>query len=359
MAKKLQVFISSTYSDLKQERQAAVSAILKSGHIPAGMELFTAGDLSQWDTIKAWIDESDVYMLILGGRYGSIEPTSKKSYTELEFDYAISKSKPMFSVVITETALERKVQSGGTAFIEMKNGIALEAFRTKVLTYISSFFDDDKDIKLTVYESLADFAANKNMAGWVPGNTVVDTAPLFDEIKKLSSENNELRTKVSELERRLKKENGPHEEFKLLSDVLKADKIKIPKSLSDKEDAELSVFDIFFHMQNSFASGIENRHGMDDMDSFLFFSVAPKLQIHGLVHLEKIAGVRYRRCTLTQEGRQFLSQIAKLKIEKSASAAAAPIEVPDDSRTQITTSPPTVEAENKPIRKGRKKPTNS
>ncbi|MCV5233546.1 DUF4062 domain-containing protein, partial [Escherichia coli] len=72
MKKKLQVFVSSTYEDLKHDRQAAVSAILKAGHIPAGMELFTSGDQSQMDTIRRWIDESDVYMLILGGRYGSV-----------------------------------------------------------------------------------------------------------------------------------------------------------------------------------------------------------------------------------------------------------------------------------------------
>jgi hypothetical protein len=52
MKKKLQVFISSTYKDLRDERQAAVSAILKAGHIPAGMELFTSGDESQMETIK-------------------------------------------------------------------------------------------------------------------------------------------------------------------------------------------------------------------------------------------------------------------------------------------------------------------
>lgn len=47
MRKKLQVFVSSTFIDLKSERQAAVEAILKAGHIPAGMELFTAGDECQ------------------------------------------------------------------------------------------------------------------------------------------------------------------------------------------------------------------------------------------------------------------------------------------------------------------------
>lgn len=47
MNKKLQVFVSSTYTDLKDERQTAVEAILDAGHIPAGMELFKAGNDSQ------------------------------------------------------------------------------------------------------------------------------------------------------------------------------------------------------------------------------------------------------------------------------------------------------------------------
>ena len=84
MKKRLQVFISSTYIDLIEERQAAVSAVLKSGHIPAGMELFNASDKSQLDVIKKWIDESDVYMLILGGRYGSVEPESGISYSQFK-----------------------------------------------------------------------------------------------------------------------------------------------------------------------------------------------------------------------------------------------------------------------------------
>lgn len=59
-----------------EERRAAVQAVLDAGHIPAGMELFKAGNQSQLATIYKWIDASDVYMLILGGRYGSIETFS-------------------------------------------------------------------------------------------------------------------------------------------------------------------------------------------------------------------------------------------------------------------------------------------
>jgi len=51
MRKKLQVFISSTYVDLLDERQAAVQAVLDAGHIPAGMELFKAGNRTQLETI--------------------------------------------------------------------------------------------------------------------------------------------------------------------------------------------------------------------------------------------------------------------------------------------------------------------
>ena len=133
MKRKLQVFVSSTYSDLIEERQAAVAAILKAGHIPAGMELFAAGDKSQMKTIERWIDESDVFMLILGGRYGSIEPNSGRSYTELEYDYAVAQGKPTFAVVITDEALESKLKLGGSSFIERADPGALEKFRAKVL----------------------------------------------------------------------------------------------------------------------------------------------------------------------------------------------------------------------------------
>src|ERR1044072_2916213 len=111
--KKLQVFISSTYMDLQEERQGAVEAILRAGHIPAGMELFAAGDKSQLAVIQRWIDESDVYLLILGGRYGNIESESQKSYVQLEYEYASARGKPIFAVVIDEAYLKKKVKRAG------------------------------------------------------------------------------------------------------------------------------------------------------------------------------------------------------------------------------------------------------
>ena len=75
--------LPSAYEDLKEKRQAAVEAILTAGHIPAGMELLTSGDESQMTVIKEWIDESDVYLLILGGRYGSVEPKTSRAIPNL------------------------------------------------------------------------------------------------------------------------------------------------------------------------------------------------------------------------------------------------------------------------------------
>ena len=93
--RKLQIFVSSTFSDLSLERQGAVEAILQSGHIPAGMELFSAANQEQMDVIRDWIRNSDALMLLLGGRYGSIEPSSGKSYVHLEYEFALSENKPI------------------------------------------------------------------------------------------------------------------------------------------------------------------------------------------------------------------------------------------------------------------------
>ena len=189
MKKKLQVFVSSTYLDLKEERQVAVSAILKAGHIPAGMELFTAADKSQLDIIKRWINESDVYMLILGGRYGSVEAKSGVSYTELEYNYALKIDKPLFAIVINDEALESKVKTVGTSVLETERPAELKIFKKKVLSNVSSFFDDIKDIRICIMESLPEIAATRKLSGWVSGNEVPDIKGLVDEILKLNSNN--------------------------------------------------------------------------------------------------------------------------------------------------------------------------
>jgi len=195
--KKLQVFVSSTYTDLIQERQAAVEAILTAGHIPAGMELFTSGDETQLEVINQWIDESDIYLLILGGRYGSIEPKTGKSYTHLEYEYALNQNKPSFACVITEAAIDKRVKEKGLVVAETENANKLKDFRCFIFTKVHKPWDDFKDIKITVSESLANFARRDDLQGWIRPNTEENIpAHIVEEIARLSKENAELRSQI-------------------------------------------------------------------------------------------------------------------------------------------------------------------
>ena len=79
--KRYHIFINSTYSDLKEEKDKVMQAVLKLKCFPVGMELFPAIDKKQFDHIKSVIDECDYYLLIIGTRYGSMDRKGV-SYTE-------------------------------------------------------------------------------------------------------------------------------------------------------------------------------------------------------------------------------------------------------------------------------------
>ena len=198
--RRLQIFVSSTYKDLEKERQAAVKAILETGHIPAGMELFAAGDQSQMDVIRTWIKQSDVFMLILGGRYGSIEPVSGKSYIQLEYEYALELRKPLFAVVISEDYLDRKIKEYGRAVIELDNPQKQREFRDMVLSRLVEICSDSKDIELAVHKSLGEFETRPELIGWRRADKIEEVrasvTALESKIKTLERERDLLLTKV-------------------------------------------------------------------------------------------------------------------------------------------------------------------
>src|SRR6476646_59466 len=96
--KRFQVFVSSTYLDLKEERQEVIQALLELNCIPSGMEMFPAADEDQWTLIKKVIDDCDYYLVIIAGRYGSLSPTGK-SYTQMEYEYAVEKNIPVAAFI--------------------------------------------------------------------------------------------------------------------------------------------------------------------------------------------------------------------------------------------------------------------
>lgn len=319
MKKKLQIFVSSTYTDLKVERQAAVEAILKSGNIPAGMELFTAGNESQLQTIMRWIDESDAYMLILGGRYGSIEPSSGNSYTEIEYDYAISQGKPIFASVISELALDEKVKLEGKNCLEVDNPDKLKKFREKVLSNISSFFNESKAIKLAIHETVQDFKDRIDFTGWVSGKEIENYEILQEELQQLRKENQILKIPASTDERldsnrsTDKIEETP--DFEELIEIFSEQTISTD-IYSEGVSKEYTVIELIYGNRDTLVTGIHNSLSMTKTSKFLFFNLLPKLAVHDLAENEKVANATYRRFALNAKGRKLLAYLEKKIIQK-------------------------------------------
>lgn len=166
-----QIFISSTFRDLHRERQAVLDAILNIGHFPAGMELFPASDATPWEIIERVIDDSDYYVLIVGGMYGSTD-SKGISYTEREYDYAKSKGIPILAF------LHENPDAIPAGKVEMHtNGRKkLAAFREKLQTHHCKYWRDAQDLQYKVAVSLVQEINLKPAIGWVRANEVVEAA---------------------------------------------------------------------------------------------------------------------------------------------------------------------------------------
>lgn len=312
--RKLQVFVSSTYTDLLAERQAAVEAILKSGHIPAGMELFSAGDKSQLEVIYKWIDESDVFMLILGARYGSVDPDSGCSYTELEYNYARTKGKPSFAVVIADEAIERKVQELGRAAIERHNPCGLENFRALVLTNVSEFFHEPKDIKLSVLASLRELSNDDSLGGWVSARGLPDLETVRTELEMLRRHNVVLASELAAARGALGDQSQAR--FEALARLFSATVLDIPGEFAGEpagSKINLNLQQVLDVFGDDLVNGVTNTR-RDEISKFLYNRVFPKLQVHGVAENEKPSGALYRRSFLNKLGREYLAWIAAKRL---------------------------------------------
>lgn len=158
MEKKYQVFISSTYEDLKEERKNVIETLLMMDCIPAGMEAFCAADEEQFEYIKKVIDLCDYYVLIIGKRYGSISDLTGKSYTEMEYDYAKSKNIPI--LVFPVYADVNKLSDG--------HETELNAFKKKAYgKKLGAYWRNPDDLGKKVAISLEKAMKINNRPGWI------------------------------------------------------------------------------------------------------------------------------------------------------------------------------------------------
>ncbi len=169
--KKLQVFISSTYTDLVAERLHVVETVLGLGHIPAGMELFCADNKKQFDVIKHWIRDSDIFLLILGGKYGSIDPETQKSFIHLEYEYARNIGKRPIALMLSQKGMESKTNEHiyDPVHPEYMDQKYID-FKTSILnSKLCDFFNDVNELKYAVSKTIR--KCEKELAensGWIP-----------------------------------------------------------------------------------------------------------------------------------------------------------------------------------------------
>lgn len=167
--RRYQVFVSSTYEDLREERQEIMQALLELDCIPAGMELFPATDDDQWTLIKRVIDECDYYIVIVAGRYGSIGPKGI-SYTEQEYRYAIETGKPVIAFLHkSPTAISMGKSELTQASVEL-----LKSFRDLAQKKVCKYWETPTDLGSAVSRSLVRLISSHPMPGWIRADKAAD-----------------------------------------------------------------------------------------------------------------------------------------------------------------------------------------
>lgn len=164
------VFVSSTYEDLKEERIAVMNSLVEKNCLPVGMEQFPVCDLKQFEYIKRLIDSVDYYILILAGKCGTLEKESKKSFTQLEYEYAQSINIPIASFVIKsiDELTAKNVERNKTKAKQ------LDAFRRLVMAdKMCKTWSNKDELARHVQNSIDELVDSSPREGWVRQSSIV------------------------------------------------------------------------------------------------------------------------------------------------------------------------------------------
>lgn len=194
MDTRYQVFVSSTYEDLRDERQEVMQALLELDCIPAGMELFPAANEDQWTLIKKVIDDCDYYIVVIGGRYGSLGPEGI-SYTQMEYEYAISQNKPVMGFLHKDpTSIPAKKTEKSP-----EGQLKLEQFRILVQQRMCKYWSNPADLGSVVSRSLVKLIKNVPAIGWVKADLLPDKTAT-EEILRLRQKIEDLQIQLSDIQ---------------------------------------------------------------------------------------------------------------------------------------------------------------
>ncbi|MFL6256899.1 MAG: DUF4062 domain-containing protein, partial [Pyrinomonadaceae bacterium] len=265
---KYQVFISSTYGDLRGEREAVTWAILSARHIPAGMENFTATDDRGWQTILSVINRSDYYVLILAGKYGSLD-TDGKSWTEKEYEYAVKRKIPVLAFMRSKHSITADKMEDDSALREK-----LESFKRRVRDkHLCKEWTTTEELVGQVMNALGnhildDEEMERARPGWYRGDEMPASSTL-DEFARLSEENARLYKELAEV--KSSAETAPRLMLVDSNDQPLPPEVKIERPLNTYEQGwgsldellEDSMFKIFLALNTvvTLELGIQNISG--------------------------------------------------------------------------------------------------
>ena len=193
--KRFQVFVSSTYEDLKEERQKVIQSLLELDCFPCGMEYFPAANEEAWEAIQQLISQCDYYVVIVGGKYGSVD-SEGISYTEKEYRFALEKRIPVIAFLHADPGKIPVENSEDRAKCKQK----LNQFRELCQNKICRFWNSPDDLRAVVTTSLVALMKSHPAAGWVRADTV---AP--ESAKEIL----QLRDRIDSLQKELSKHEGP------------------------------------------------------------------------------------------------------------------------------------------------------
>ncbi|WP_439826780.1 DUF4062 domain-containing protein [Aeromonas caviae] len=271
MSSKFQVFVSSTYIDLKEQRDQVIKAILEMGHIPVGMEMFSAADEEQWGIIRRQIDQSDYYVVILANRYGSVTDEGI-SYTEKEYDYAVSQGVPTLGFVLDDSSPwpSQYTDTSATAVS------ALDNFKNKVKLKHVSFWKNTDDLYGRCSIALSKAFTAYPREGWIRASQYTDTK-LTGELARLSAENATLREKLESFSTKEKQDRT--QEFEEDIQIISKNKRKMHVWLKDakewKEMESASLQRIFLTLAPEMLIDMSIQQ-MATYIAQMFFSLQPK-----------------------------------------------------------------------------------
>jgi Domain of unknown function (DUF4062) len=190
-----QVFVSSTYADLRDERRMVSETLAKAGHIPVGMELFPATDERQLEYIKRIIDRCDYYVVIVGGRYGSLADDTI-SYTEKEYEYALERKIPVLALLHGHPD---KIEAGKTDKDRAQQE-RLELFRERLShSRIIDHWTEPHELCTKIVIAVGNAINLSPGVGWIRGDQAIDPKVL-QEMERIRIENGQLRTRLAELD---------------------------------------------------------------------------------------------------------------------------------------------------------------